>query len=182
VNALANAEVGKYLGEHFVATYQKVGTFTIQNGQKQGGNVASYFTTPTGQVLHAVAGPVDAATLLRESRWVVEVMKRAQLEKQDAFPTRLKAFFRKVHQERLQKEHGIDPRNLTAPRATVVGEKALTAVLTEARGRKQRLGTQGQVHLLLASYPMVPIEHVYTVVFERILNQPLSSIPVVQKS
>jgi hypothetical protein len=48
-----------------------VGTFRIVNGQKQGGNVASYFCTPDGRVLHLIAGPVDGDTLIREARWVV---------------------------------------------------------------------------------------------------------------
>ena len=65
MNALANEEVGKYFNENFVSSYQKVATFKIVDGQKQGGNVASYFCAPDGRVLHVVAGPVDAATLLR---------------------------------------------------------------------------------------------------------------------
>ena len=52
MNALANPEVGKYLNEYFVSSFQKVGTFRIVNGQKQGGNVASYFCAPDGRVLH----------------------------------------------------------------------------------------------------------------------------------
>ena len=39
-----------------MSAFQKVGTFRISNGQKQGGNVASYFCTPDGQVLHLLAG------------------------------------------------------------------------------------------------------------------------------
>ena len=54
--------MGDYLNRHFVSAFQKVATFQIVNGaQKQGGNVASYFCTPEGRVLHAIAGPVDAA-------------------------------------------------------------------------------------------------------------------------
>jgi hypothetical protein len=94
VNALAKDEVGKYLNASFVASYQKVGTFRLVNGQKQGGNVASYFCTPEGRVLHAVAGPVKAATLLREARWVVETCKLALVWN--------------AHAERLRREHGLD--------------------------------------------------------------------------
>ena len=65
MNALASPEVGKYLNEYYVASFQKVATFKIVGQQKQGGNVASYFCAPDGRVLHAVAGPVDSATLLR---------------------------------------------------------------------------------------------------------------------
>ena len=82
MNALANPEVGKYLNESFVCSFQKVATFRIVNGQKQGGNVASYFCAPDGRVLHVVAGPVDAPTLLREARWVVETSRRLIKESQ----------------------------------------------------------------------------------------------------
>ena len=74
MNALANAAVGDYLNEHCVSSFQKVGTFKVaDDGQKQGGNVATYFCAPDGRVLHIVAGPVNAATLLKESKWVVEL-------------------------------------------------------------------------------------------------------------
>ena len=77
MNALANPEVGKFVNEYFCSSYQKVATFKIVNGQKQGGNVATYFCAPDGRVLHCVAGPVDAATFLREAKWVVEQTKKA---------------------------------------------------------------------------------------------------------
>ena len=76
MNALANAEVGKYLNEYFACSFQKVATFRIVGQQKQGGNVASYFCAPDGRVLHVVAGPVNADTLLREAKWVVETTKK----------------------------------------------------------------------------------------------------------
>ena len=82
MGALANPEVGKFVNEYFVSAFQKVATFKIVNGQKQGGNVASYFCTPDGLVLDAVAGPVDGPTLLREARWVVETRNLALLDTQ----------------------------------------------------------------------------------------------------
>ena len=82
MNALANPEVGKYLNEHFCSSFQRVATFRIVGKQKQGGNVACYFCAPDGRVLHAVAGPVDAATMLRESQWVVETAKKAIADSQ----------------------------------------------------------------------------------------------------
>ena len=75
MGALNNPEVGKYVNEFFVSSYQKVATFKIVNGNKQGGNVAAYFCAPDGPVLHCVAGPVDAATFLREAKWTVETAK-----------------------------------------------------------------------------------------------------------
>jgi hypothetical protein len=106
VNALANPEVGKYLNEYFVSSFQKVATFRIVGNQKQGGNVASYFCAPDGRVLHAIAGPVDAGTLLREAKWVVETTKKAMADaKGDG--GKFKASFRKAHAERLRNEHGL---------------------------------------------------------------------------
>jgi hypothetical protein len=106
VNALNADEVGKYLNEYYVASFQKVATFRIVNGQKQGGNVASYFCAPDGRVLHVVAGPVDAATLLREAKWVVSTTKAAMKEsKNDG--GKFKAYFRKAHAEKLRTENGL---------------------------------------------------------------------------
>jgi hypothetical protein len=107
VNALTDPQVGKYFNEYFVSSFQKVATFRIvAGGQKQGGNVASYFCAPDGRVLHVVAGPVDAATLLREAQWVVETTKKAMaVSKGDG--AAFKAYFRTAHAERLRREHGL---------------------------------------------------------------------------
>lgn len=158
---MTNAEAGKYLNECFVATFQKVGTFTINGGQKQGGNVASYFCTPDGQVIHAIAGPVNADVLLREARWVVETYKMALLEGgKNVF--RQKMFFKKAHAERLKQEHGMD---LSHP---------------NRKSRPPALNNQGRIHLLLATAPLPRLEQVYKLVFEKILNEKVSTAPVVQ--
>ena len=105
MGALNNAEVGKYVNEYFVSSYQKVATFKIVNGAKQGGNVAAYFCAPDGRVLHCVAGPVDAQTFLREAKWVVETTKTCMKESvgKDGKPdgAKFKEMFRKAHAERL---------------------------------------------------------------------------------
>jgi hypothetical protein len=157
VNALANADVGTYLNQQFVSSYQKVGTFKIVNGQKQGGNVASYFCTPDGRVLHAVAGPVDAATFLREARWAVETYKLAMLNGQDDEAS-FRAFFRQAHADRLRQENGLDINHLGH--------------------RQAALNNAGRVHLLLAAAPLVRIEQTYRLVFERILGEQVSTAPV----
>jgi hypothetical protein len=132
VNALANKEVGKYLNEYFVSSYQKVGTFKIVGGQKQGGNVATYFCAPDGRVLHVIAGPVDANTMLRESKWVVEATKKAMAEsKGDG--AKFKAMFRSWHAERLRAEHGINVEAVTADIEAQDPKSALT--YTDPSGR-----------------------------------------------
>jgi hypothetical protein len=111
VNALADEKVGKYLDKYFVASFQRVGTFRIvqtPNGpkQKQGGNVATYFCAPDGRVLHAIAGPVNAAQLLREAEWVVETAKKG-IEASKGNGAEFKAFIRKAHADKLKAEHGL---------------------------------------------------------------------------
>jgi hypothetical protein len=106
VGALANAEVGKYVNEHFLSSYQKVATFKIVGGAKQGGNVATYFCAPDGRVLHTIAGPVDAATFLSEAKWVVDTTRRAMKEAGDD-GGKFKAYFRKAHAQKLQDEFGL---------------------------------------------------------------------------
>jgi hypothetical protein len=106
VGALNNEEVGKYLNEYFVSSFQKVGTFTIVGNQKQGGNVASYFCAPDGRVLHVIAGPVDAAAFLHEAKWVVETTKKA-IEESKGDGGKFKAIFRTAHAQRLRNEHGL---------------------------------------------------------------------------
>ena len=112
VNALANPEVGKYFEKYFVASYQRVGTFKIVGKQKQGGNVASYFCAPDGRVLHAVAGPVNGPTLIKEAKWVVETaQKGVELAKGDG--AKFKAYMRKAHAEKLRTEHGLAVEPIT---------------------------------------------------------------------
>jgi hypothetical protein len=106
VNALANPKVGEYIQKHFVSSFQKVATFQIVNGAKQGGNVAAYFCAPDGRVLHCVAGPVDAEQMLREARWVVETVKSALARSKESGES-FKAIFRKEHADRLRREHGL---------------------------------------------------------------------------
>jgi hypothetical protein len=106
VNALGDKEVGKFINKNFVSAFQKVGTFKVVGNQKQGGNVAAYFCAPDGRVLHVVAGPVDANTLLAEAKWTVETTEKAMKESKDD-GGKFKAYFRKAHADRLRTEHGL---------------------------------------------------------------------------
>jgi hypothetical protein len=182
VNALAKPEVGKFLNDHFVSAFQKISSFRIANGQKQGGNVASYFCTPDGRVLHAIAGPVDARVLLREARWVVETWKLAQLQSgQDENSGTFKSAWRKAHVERLHLGYGVNPTHLNLP--TYDQAAVLSSALdrpVSARGNRP-LDNQAKVHRLLAFQPLVRLEQVYALVFERVLNQELVTIPVVEQ-
>lgn len=106
MNALANPEVGKFVNENFSSSFQKVATFKIVGGAKQGGNVATYFCAPDGRVLHAIAGPVDAATFLREAQWVVDTTRKAMKEAAGN-GGKFKAYMRAAHAQKVKDEFGL---------------------------------------------------------------------------
>jgi hypothetical protein len=139
-----------------------------------GGNVASYFCTPDGLVLHLVAGPVNGHVLLNEARWANETYEMARLENQ-ATPAQLRAFFRRAHVARLHNEHGA-----WHVRAEQLPENAepTAAIIEASLNQTWRLNTTGKVHLMLATVPLPPIEQVYQPVFERLLNERISTNPV----
>jgi hypothetical protein len=176
VNALANKEVGDYLNQHFVNSYQKVGTFRIVNGQKQGGNVASYFCTPDGGVLHAIAGPVDAKTLLREARWAVETRKMALLESRGDM-TKYKSLFRLAHASQIPASGELAQVRWDRLPLYKSSETALESLLDKTPGAMQ-LDKPGRVHLLLAAYPLVKLDQAYKVVYNKIVGEQVSTLPV----
>lgn len=112
MGALNVPKVGKYVNENFAAAFQKVATFRIVGAQKQGGNVASYFCAPDGRVLHAIAGPVDADTYLREATWVVETTKAA-MKVSAGDGAKFKEYFRKAHAQKLRDETGLTVEAVT---------------------------------------------------------------------
>lgn len=175
MSALADPNVGAYLNRHFVSGFQKVATFQVNGGQKQGGNVASYFCTPDGLVLHAIAGPVDSHTFLTEARWANETYNLAALENKHTV-SQLRAFFRKAHAARLQMEHHIGVPVDRLPTSSL-SRHGLNLVLDS--NMHLHMNERGKVHLLLAAAPLAHMDQLYQVVFEKILNERVSTNPVV---
>jgi hypothetical protein len=92
-----------------------VGEFQVidRSGQlvKNGGNVATYFTTPDGRVIHAVLGPVSADELIEESRWAVGLYRQVQAQGAD-----LTAPIRLAHRSALDTDGPAGGRRATARR------------------------------------------------------------------
>lgn len=176
MGALAQPPVGRYLNDHFASAYQKVGTFRIMpNGQKMGGNVASYFCLPNGRVLHVVAGPVDADVFLREARWAVDLSRLAQAETKGN-AARFTAFIRDAHAERLRVEH-----NNNVPSRTVVIN--LVSARGPARAAALALTAnplQARVHSLIIQKPRAMIDQIYKDIFEKVLGERVSTLPVIK--
>ncbi len=168
--------MGAFIGENYEASYQKVGTFAVVDGQKQGGNVASYFCLSDGTVVHAVAGPLDAERFLRESKWAVEVRKLAATEASGEAAA-YRATIRKAHVERLAKEHRA-PIAVDALPPIAAAAPPVPAIASIRQEVARRLGRQGQVHLVLAHSPLPKLAQLYPAVFEGILSEGLSTLPV----
>lgn len=167
MNALADNRVAEYLNENFICTYLKVGTFQVVNGQKQGGNVASYFCLPDGGVLHAVPGKVNAARLLAESRWAYETRKSATLFATDLAKDTLDvAKFRdrliRAHAERFHAEQG-------------TGQKGYVPVPGYL---PRHASQQAQAHWLMARRPLARLDAIYPIVWQQILGEQVSGLPV----
>jgi len=128
--------------------------------------------------LVTVAGPVGAEVFLREARWVIETHKLAVLEKRHR-RHHLQEFFRRAHAERLNCEFGVEYISPT-PRTESGSSTDPAALLAEPRYRN--LPRQGLVHLLLAAPGPCDIQQLYRVVFERILGEKISTLPVAQAS
>ena len=146
------------------------------NGRKVGGNVASYFCLSDGTVVHAVAGPLEANDFLREAKWAADVRKLAMTEA-GGDANKYRATIRKAHLERLFAEQGVQVQPNALPRIEdgpppVPVERALRSPV----GR--RTAGQGQVHVLLAYYPLPKLSQLYPIVFQDILKEKLSTLPV----
>ena len=156
------------MNENFVCTYLKVGTFQIINGQKVGGNVASYFCLADGSVLHAVPGQTNADKLLTEARWAYEIRKFAltqgtQLASGSVDKRKYAESIRKSHTERY---HG-DGIHWNHRQPTPLPNQM-----------PRHLTQQQQVHWLLARSPLANIDNVYPTVWTEVLREQLSARPV----
>jgi len=177
VNALANEKVAEYINEHFVATYLKVGTFRIINGQKVGGNVASYFCLPDGSVVHAVPGKLEADAFLQEARWAYETRKLAQTVGTNLVTGEFEQWKFYLQVKQAHEERYFAARNPHWMRLNAQGGAPLGRLPATMPGGSN----QARAHWLLGTNPLAKIDAVYPVVWEQILNEPLSALPVVKQ-
>jgi hypothetical protein len=170
VNALADPRVAKHLNDNFVCTYLKVGAFQIIQGQKVGGNVASYFCLPNTSVIHAIAGQVNANQLLKEARWANDIRKSAQAvgTQLDTGKTDMKRYANQIGRAHMERYHD-ENRTVMADRHSIPVQMP-------------RLATaQTQTHWLLARNPTARLDAIYPIVWQQILNEKLSALPVAQR-
>ncbi len=163
--------MAEYFNETFVCTFLKVGKFDIVNGQKVGGNVASYFCLYDGAVVHAVPGQTNADKLIEEARWAYETRKSALtlgtiLGTSDVDMKKYTGQIRKAHLERYWSE--VNPWQAAQ-------QTALPKYLPRHRSQ------QAQAHWLLGRDPLAKLDTVYPIVWTQILNEKLSGLPVAKQ-
>jgi len=144
---------------------------------KVGGNVAVYFCTPALEVIHAVAGNVDASTLLRAAEWSEQVWKGLQ-----SLPA-------SVHRDVVRIAHaraGLQDPLIELIHGRWAGrERAIAPCRSRARTEVVRLGLPaadhgGTVHRLLAARPLPALSEIYRHVFEKILGEQVSDNDVAE--
>jgi hypothetical protein len=187
VGALRDHKVADYVNQHCVATFMKVGTFQIIGGQKVGGNVASYFCLSDGAVIHAVPGPAQAQEFMTEARWAIEARKNALTLSTDLATGRLdsakyRSILQKGHEERYLT--GDNPWRSRPPVAVVPGiinPHADGPASPLPRTMPHDVMPQMQVHWLLATHPLDKLENIYPTVWQDVLHERLSQLPVAMR-
>jgi len=195
VGALSDPRVGQYVGENFIASYHQIGDFEVVkvNGklQKNGGNVASYFCTPEGRVIHVTAKPINADQLLREATWAVTTYRQVQAQK----PTTLLAqrqlveqahlsyfnysnldFYAKVKAQFSGAQQRYEDKMLAvynANRRSSYSRKSRykeSPLLLARRAAAKSLGGD-RAHQIMLAQPLAPFQEVYREVFEGLTNE-----------
>ena len=165
----------------------KVGTFQIVGDRKVGGNVASYFCLPDGTVLHAVPGPANGPTFLSEARWAWEIRKTALTHATDLVTGAVdkdlcQSEMKKAHEERFAA--ATNPQLARKLRAGAIGaQNANRGIgnLTLSPDLPRHVNQQAQVHWLLATRPLERIDQIYPIVWQEILREQLSNLPVAMR-
>ena len=205
--ALSDKEVGAYLKDHYVAAWERVGTFTVVQHEgkaivRAGGNVALYFCTPELEVVHAVAGPVGKEKFLAEAKWAAETYRQA-LAKAGPDREALVRSVREAHEAQLGSRREVPGRRgdrfeqsakalLKALAANLdksaKGDKAAPAwrELVESLVEDESVldaidvatGGGRSMHRLLAKQGLPKLNDVYRHVFEQVLGERVTQEPV----
>ncbi len=166
MGALSDPRVEKLFVENFITAHQRIGDFqrmTTPIGTiKVGGNVASYFCTPEGRVIHGVLGPASAEVLLAEANWALQTYKpiaKDELARQ---------------KEHLAKKHAEAARTAPDRPGAIMLPGDLEPLLEWPAGRGH------QIHELFAKHPLASLTEAYRYIFERLLHEPVSDQALAQ--
>lgn len=138
---------------------------------KVGGNVATYFCTPEGLVIHAIAGVVSKETFLKEAKWAVRIHSEAK-EQVEGNLDKMKEIIATKHKEK------ITPKQYKTKKSCSDSTEYIRAVVTlnVANSKIHR------IHRLLADKPLPTLASIYKHVFEKILGEKVSDQDVKETS
>jgi hypothetical protein len=122
--------------------------------------------------VHAVPGKVEGAKLLSEARFAYEIRKAALTagailgtEKID-----MRRYANSIRQSHLERYH-----NEAGGQWHGGGKQQLPTTLP------RNVNQQAQVHWLLAREPLPRLDNMFPVVWQQVLNEKLSALPVAQR-
>jgi hypothetical protein len=92
---------------------------------------------------------------------------------------RYKSFWREAHAERLQMDQGLVVSLKNQPGRSISASGTPWAVSQNTDLRSSNL--QSQVHWLLTQRPLSKLDQISDVVFEQILRQRISALPVMER-
>lgn len=181
--ALAKPEVGDFLSKHFVAVHDKVGTFTVTVGpdgktpNRNGGNVAAFFCTPAGDVIHAVAGPRTGEAFLAEAQWATAVYAEIRKQTTRMAPAervvRSAAALKQAHAAALEV---LKKPNVNAPEAMVSLIRHTPSADAKLKGLENAgLKQREQVHGLLKTRAFEPLATIGPEVYTKILGETVTT-------
>jgi hypothetical protein len=187
VQALAKREVGDFLSKHFVSVYDRVGTFQVnvsadgKTPNRNGGNVAAFFCTPNGNVIHVAAGPRTAEAFLAEAKWAVAVYSQSVGDRPRGLAmgsveqgSRVTAALRRAHSSALDV---LTKPNPFAPDLELIHHQPSSD--PKLRGLEQGgLKQREQVHRLLKTRAYEPLAVVGPEVYTNILGEKVTEQPV----
>ncbi len=184
MQALAKPEVGDFLSKNFVSVYDKVGTFQVNSStdgktaNRNGGNVAAFFCTPSGYVIHTAAGPRTSEAFLAEAKWAVSVYSQILSDRSLGVVqgridqvSRVTAALRSAHSSAYDLMN--KPDQVLPGRELVLHAPPADPKLKglDDAGRKQRK----QVHQLFKTHAFEPLAMIGPKVYKDILGEKVSN-------
>ena len=152
--ALSDATVGKYFGNNFSCTFERIGHWSVEKETVDKDLVADlvgYFCTADGEVIQAIVGSISAEQLLQEAKWAVELFRGMKDQDQET-----------------QKQQVATAHNKRLPQKS--GWSSLLNQPAEQEGNKQ----MHKVHRILADQPLSSLPSAYRVISEEILGRPVA--------
>ena len=158
-NVFQNEAVCVFLNARFDLAIQRVTALRRPRGHPPGGGVVAFLVTPDGTVIHALPGAASGTEFFREAKWAADTFDRHGDDP---------AKHRQSHFDALKQDYRttlpFDAMPAVLPKLAPTGRPLTMAGVGD-------LAPRGQVHALLAAYPLPRWEQLFLVVWESVLTE-----------